>query len=78
MTIEISKETEQSLEAFMAQQGLSKDAISDVVEEAIEDYLFRQMMSANHKRNAHLDPDEVDNLVENEIRQHRQNKHSLQ
>jgi len=78
MTIEISKETEQSLEAFTTQQDLSKEAMSEVEEEAIEDYLFRQMMSPNHKRNAQLDPEDVDTLVENEIRQHHQEKQSLQ
>ena len=77
MTIELSKETEQSLEAYLAQQGLKKEAMSEVVEEAIETFLFKQMMNAAHKRNAHLDPEETEAMIEQVIKEDRQKQRQL-
>lgn len=74
MTIELSKETEQSLEVYLAEQGLRKEAMSEVVEEAIETFLLRQSLHEVHQRNAHLDPEEVEMLVENAVREHRQSQ----
>ena len=76
MVVELSKETEQSLEAYLTQKGLKKDAMSEVVEEVIETFLFKQMLKASHERNAHLDPEEVEAMVEEEVRQHRREQHS--
>lgn len=56
MTVELSKETEASLEAYLAEKGLRKDAMPDVIEAAIEDFLFRQAFQGSHERNAHLEP----------------------
>lgn len=74
MTIELSKEIEQSLEAYLAEKGLERDAMSEVVEEAVETFLFRQTFKEAHTRNAHLDPEEVEALVEDEVRKHRQRR----
>ena len=74
MTIELSKETEQSLEAYLAQKGLKKDAMTEVVEEAVEDFLFRQSLHEAHERNAQLDPEVVEATVEDAVRDYRQNQ----
>ena len=71
MTIEISKETEQSLETYLLESGLDKAAMSDVVEEAIENFLFRQMMRNAHERFAHLDPEATETRIEAAVREHR-------
>ena len=76
MTIELSKETVQSLKAYLTQRGLHKEAMSDVVEEAVEDFLFRQSLLEAHERNAQLDPDEVETLVESAVKEYRQNQPS--
>ena len=76
MTIELSKETEQSLKAYLAQKGLQKAAMVDVVEEAVEDFLFRQSLQEAHERNIQLDPEEVETLVENAVMEHRRNQPS--
>lgn len=73
MTIELSKETEQSLQAYLAQQGLKEEAMSDVVEEAIETFLFKQMFKEAHQQNAHLDPEETEALIEEAIDDYRSN-----
>ena len=74
MTIQLSKETEQSLEAYLVERGLDKGAMSEVVEEAIETFLFRQMMNAAHKRNAHLDPEATERMIEQTIKEDRKQR----
>ena len=76
MTIQLSKETEQSLETYLVESGLDKAAMSDVVEEAIENFLFRQMMQTAHKRNAHLDPEATEATIEQTIKEDRQKQRS--
>jgi hypothetical protein len=72
MTITISKETQQYLEAYLLQQGLDKEAMSDVVEEALEDFLFKRMLDTSAKRNADLSSEEAEALVEQVVTQDRQ------
>ena len=74
MTVELSKETEQSLEDYLASKGLDKGAMSEVVEEAIDTFLFRQALRDSHQRNAHLEPEEVEAIVEEAVREHRRSK----
>ena len=76
MTIELSKETEQSLETYLLESGLDKAAMSDVIEEAIENFLFRQMMRNAHERNAHLDPEATEVMIERTIKEDRQKQRS--
>ena len=76
MTIEISRETEQSLETYLIESGLDKADIPDVVEEAIENFLFRQMMQNAHKRNLHLDPEATEAMIERTIKEVRQKQRS--
>ena len=76
MTIELSKETEQSLETYLVERGLGKAAMSDVVEEAIETFLFRQMMQSAHKRNAHLNPEATEAVIEQTVKGDRQKQRS--
>ncbi len=63
MTIELSKETE----AYLLQRGLKKEAMSEVAEEAIETFLFRQMLDKTGKRNADLSPEEAERLAEDVV-----------
>ena len=72
MTITLSKETEQSLENYLVYQGLNKEALSSIVEEAIETFLFRQRFQHVHQNNQHLSLDDVENMVEEAVRGHRQ------
>ena len=74
MTIQLSKETEQSLETYLSESGLDKAGMSEVVEEAIETFLFRQMMQRAQKRNAHLDPEATEAMIEQTIKEDRQNQ----
>jgi phosphoribosyl-ATP pyrophosphohydrolase len=77
MTIELSKETEAYLEAYLVQEGLKKEAMSKVAEEAIETFLFRQMLDRAGKRNADLSPEEAETLAEDVVAEDRikQRKH---
>lgn len=76
MTIELSKETEQSLEAYLVSKGLDEGAMSEVIEEAIENFLFRQMMRNAYERNAHLDPEATEAMIERTIKEDRQKQRS--
>ena len=76
MTVELSKETEQSLEACLVEKGLRKNAMPGGVEEAIEDFLFRQALQRAHGRNARLEPEDVEATVEDAVRDYRQSQPS--
>jgi phosphoribosyl-ATP pyrophosphohydrolase len=76
MTIELSKETEAYLEAYLAQQGLQKEAMSKVAEEAIETFLFRQMLDKAGRRNADLNTEEAEALVRDVIAEDRKQQRS--
>ena len=76
MTVELSKEIEQSLEAYLAEKGLQKNAMPGVVEKAIEDFLFRQMLGDAHRRNADLNPVETEAIAEEAVRDYRQSQPS--
>ena len=78
MTIELSKETEQYLEAYLIEQGLQKDAMSNVVEEALEDFLFKRMLDSAAKRNADLDLQAAESLIQEVIKEDRQNQRNNQ
>ena len=47
-----------------------------VVEEAVEDFLFRQALQRAHGRNARLEPGEVEATVEDAVRDYRQSQSS--
>ena len=74
MTIELSKETQQSLQAYLAQKGLDDDAMSAVVDEAIETFLFRQMFREAHERNAQVNVDEAQADIEDAVDTYRRNQ----
>lgn len=71
MTIELSEEIEKSLQAYLAQQGLEADAMSNVVEEAVETFLFRQMFKEAHERNAGVDPEKAQADIEGAVDDYR-------
>lgn len=51
--------------------------MSEVVEEAIETFLYKQMMRSAHQRNAQLDPDEAEAMIEQTIKDDRQKQRLL-
>ncbi len=71
MTIELSEETKQSLQAYLAAKGLADDAMSDIVNEAVETFLFRHMFREAHEHNAGVDVDEAEASIEDAIREYR-------
>ena len=71
MTIELSKETRQSLQAYLAERGLAEEAMSEVVDEAVETFLFRQMFREAHERNAEVDPEKAEVAIEEAARDYR-------
>lgn len=75
MTIELSKETEAYLEAYLVQQGLKKEAMSKVAEEATETFLFRQMLDKTSKRNADLNSEQAEILAEDVVAEDRKKQH---
>lgn len=76
MTIELSEELEQSLQAYLADRGLTEAAMTDVVEEAVETFLFQQTLKEAHERNAHISPEEAEAAIEQAVREYRRNQAS--
>lgn len=74
MTFELSKETEQSLQAYIAQKGL-KNAAAKLVDEAVETFLFRQMFSEAHEQNANVDIEKARADIEDAVNDYRRTHH---
>jgi len=71
MTIELSKETEQYLQEYLLREGLQPDAASNIVNTALEDFLFREMLRQAHERNKDLNPEEAEALIADVIKEDR-------
>lgn len=69
--LEVSSSTDADVRAFLTEQGQSDGDLARFVEEAVKAELFWQTIDEVHARNAHLNPDEVMQMVNEEIAAHR-------
>lgn len=66
-TLVISDKTNQALRAFLGSVGAKKGDLSKFVEEAVQDKIFRETVSAVKSRNAKYDQQEIINTVEEAV-----------
>ena len=71
MTVELSKEAENALNSYLSEQGLAQDAAPNIIEEALETFLFKQVLRQDHILNKDLAPEEAESLAEEAVRAYR-------
>ncbi|MGA9583514.1 MAG: ribbon-helix-helix domain-containing protein [Allosphingosinicella sp.] len=66
-SLKVSRETDIALRTFLAERGGRKGDLSRFVEDAVNRSVLRQMLREAREANAHLDPEEVQKLVDEEF-----------
>jgi hypothetical protein len=66
-SLKVSRDTDIALRTLLASRGGRKGDLSRFVEEAVNREVLRQMLRETRERNAHLDPDEIQKLVDEEF-----------
>ena len=66
-SLKVSRETDIALRTFLAERGGRKGDLSKFVEDAVNREVLRAMLRDIRGRNAHLDPDEVQRIVDEEL-----------
>jgi hypothetical protein len=66
-TIKISEETDRSLRTYLAQHGAKKGSLSQFVEEAVQERLYRLTVDEVQARNADLSEDEIESIIEDAV-----------
>lgn len=67
--ITVSKETDLALRRFLRSQGMKKGDISKFVEEAVRRSVFHQTIQDVKARNADTEPVELQNLIDEALRE---------
>ena len=69
--LKVSKETDLSLRTFLGAQGMKKGDLSKFVEEAVRWRIFDRTVQDIKVRNAETDPDELQAIIDNAVREAR-------
>jgi histone acetyltransferase (RNA polymerase elongator complex component) len=67
-TIKVSKETDRDLRTYLARKGMKKGGLSRFVEGAVEKELFKETLQEAREANADIPAEELETLIEEEIR----------
>jgi hypothetical protein len=67
--INVSKETDLALRTFLGSQGMKKGDLSKFIEEAVRWPVFHRTVQDIKARNADTDPDELQGLVVDAVRE---------
>jgi hypothetical protein len=67
--IKVSKETDLTLRTFLGAQGMKKGDLSKFIEEAVRWHVFHWTVQDIKERNADTDPDELQALIDNTVRE---------
>jgi hypothetical protein len=67
--IKVSKETDLTLRLFLGSQGMKKGDLSKFIEQAVRAHVFHRSVQDIKTRNADTDPDELQALVDNAVRE---------
>ncbi len=68
-SITVSKETDLALRTFLGAQGMKKGDLSKFIEEAVRTQVFHRTIQDIKARNADSDPDELQALIDGEVRE---------
>lgn len=69
--IKVSKETDLTLRTFLGSQGMKKGDLSKFIEKAVRSHVFHRTVQDIKARNADTDPDELEALIDNAVREAR-------
>jgi len=67
--IKVSKETDLTLRTFLGAQGMKKGDLSKFIEEAVRWRVFHRTVQDIKARNAGADPDELQRIVDDAVRE---------
>jgi len=67
--IKVSKETDLTLRTFLGAQGMKKGDLSKFIEEAVRWRVFHRMVHDIRKRNARVDPERIQSIVDEAVRE---------
>lgn len=67
--IRVSKETDLTLRTFLGSQGMKKGDLSKFIEQAVRAHIFHRTVQDIKARNADADPDELQALIDNAVRE---------
>lgn len=74
--IKVSKQTDLSLRTFLGSQGMKKGDLSKFIEQAVRAQLFHRKVQNIRSRNANVDPEELQRLIDSTVRDVRAAKRS--
>jgi len=75
-SVKVSKETDLSLRTFLGAQGMKKGDLSKFIEEAVRWRVFHHTVQDIKARNAATEPDEVQRIVDEAVREVRTERRS--
>ena len=67
--IKVSKETDLALRTFLGARGMKKGDLSKFIEEAVRWRVFQRTVEDIKARNADADPDEIQRIVDEAVRE---------
>jgi hypothetical protein len=76
--IKVSKETDLTLRTFLGAQGMKKGNLSKFIEEAVRWRVFHCTVQNIKARNADTDPDELQRIVDDAVREVRAERRAKQ
>lgn len=65
--IKVPEELDRELRVYLAERGLKRGALSDFVEQAVREKLFRQTVEEVKKRNAGYSSDEIEAAIDEAV-----------
>jgi len=72
--IKVSKETNLTLRTYLGSQGAKKGDLSKFIEEAVRWRVFHRTVQDIKARNAETDPDELQSIIDEAVREVRDDK----
>jgi hypothetical protein len=74
-SIKVSKETDLTLRTFLGAQGAKKGDLSKFIEEAVRWHVFNRTVQEIRERNAGTDPEELQRIIDESVREVRAERH---
>jgi len=74
--IKVSKETDLSLRTFLGAQGMKKGGLSKFIEDAVRWRVFHRTVQEIKSRNANNNPEELQRIVDDAVREVRTQRRS--
>lgn len=67
--ITVSRETDSALRSFLSSQGMKRGDLSKFIEQAVRSHLFHRMVQDIKSRNAETDPEELQAIIDDAVRE---------